>query len=180
MKGSHTFDVIVKTLEAIYKEFKIQRRIVKTITDNGSNFVKAFSVFGEKSKEYDYDIELKEQENSEADQDVVLDLDPINQVDMFAENLHDEDEEEYSLPKHQRCACHSLHLVALKDADKAEGDAQYKKVSRTAFAKCQGLWNKGRSNLVVEAITDTFKLELKRSNQKDGIPYILLLRGSLI
>ena len=129
MKGSHTFDAIAKILEAIHKEFKIQRKIVKTTTDNRSNFMKAFLIFGEKSEEYDYEIELEEQENREADQDVVLDLDPINLADMVAENLHDEDEEEYSLPKHQRWACHFLHMVASKDADKAEGDAQYKKVS---------------------------------------------------
>jgi hypothetical protein len=72
----------------------------------------------------------------------------------------------YELPRHQRCAAHALNLVSTTDADKAEADATYKKVSRCAFAECQALWNKyGRSNHAVEAITDRLQLGLKKPNQ---------------
>lgn len=38
-------------LEEIHEEFGISRKVVATITDNGSNFVKAFQQFG--AKEFD-------------------------------------------------------------------------------------------------------------------------------
>lgn len=46
LKGSHTFDVLARALESIHNEYHIGSKICKTTTDNGSNFVKAFSVFG--------------------------------------------------------------------------------------------------------------------------------------
>lgn len=76
------------------------------------------------------------------------------------------DPQEFELPPHQRCACHTLNLVSTSDADKAETDPAYKKVSRSAFAKCQGLWNKyGRSSLAADAVIDLYGLGLKKPNQ---------------
>jgi len=47
------------------------------------------------------------------------------------------------LPKHMRCAAHTLNLVATTDANKAlQQDAVYKKNYRLAFGKAQELWNK--------------------------------------
>ena len=72
---------------------------------------------------------------------------------------------DYSLPPHQRCACHTLNLIATTDAEKAEADATYKKLYRSTFAKCQALWNKyGRSATAVEAVIDAYGLGLKRPN----------------
>ena len=44
LRGSHTFDVLAGALEDIHTEYAI-RQVTRTTTDNGSNFVKAFSVF---------------------------------------------------------------------------------------------------------------------------------------
>ena len=46
LKGSHTFDILACPCESIHDEYHIGGNICKTTTDNGSNFVKAFSVFG--------------------------------------------------------------------------------------------------------------------------------------
>lgn len=47
------------------------------------------------------------------------------------------------LPKHERCAAHTLNLVATSDAGKALNNCStYKKHYRSAFAKAQQLWNK--------------------------------------
>ena len=57
--------------------------------------------------------------------------------------LEKSSELEYALPKHMRCAAHTLNLVATVDANKAvEECSLYKKVSRSAFGKAQELWNK--------------------------------------
>jgi len=45
MKGSHTYDVIAAALDDLHAEYGIGRKIVRTTTDNGSNFVKAFTVY---------------------------------------------------------------------------------------------------------------------------------------
>lgn len=46
LRGSHSFDVLASTLNDIHSEFEIRGKIVKTATDNGSNFIKAFQVYG--------------------------------------------------------------------------------------------------------------------------------------
>lgn len=44
--GSHTYDVIAKSIDDLHNEFGIGGKITSTITDNGSNFIKAFNVYG--------------------------------------------------------------------------------------------------------------------------------------
>lgn len=46
------------------------------------------------------------------------------------------------LPKHQRCAAHTLNLIATVDILEAEKDGPYKVLSRRVFAKCQSIFNK--------------------------------------
>ncbi|XP_065322783.1 uncharacterized protein LOC135929956 [Gordionus sp. m RMFG-2023] len=104
----------------IHKSFKIQNKLIKTITDNGRNFVKAFRMFEDKSSEIDDDFQF-------------VDIDDIlnNRAESF----------DY-LPQHSRCACHNLNLVATVDAEKALGDRSFQIVSQSLFQKCQSLWNK--------------------------------------
>ncbi|CAI6359497.1 unnamed protein product [Macrosiphum euphorbiae] len=48
-KGSHTYDKISDLIHEINSEFNLaSTKIIATITDNGSNFVKAFKMFGVK------------------------------------------------------------------------------------------------------------------------------------
>lgn len=54
-----------------------------------------------------------------------------------------ETQEDYSLPPHQRCACHTLNLIATRDIEQALTQSEpFKRVSRSTLAKCQALWNK--------------------------------------
>ena len=49
------------------------------------------------------------------------------------------------------------------DAQHAEDNTAYKKLSRSTFGKCQAIWNKaGRSALAVETIQDTCGLMVIR------------------
>ena len=45
LRGSHTFDVLAHALDDIHSEYGIRNKIVRTTTDNGSNFLKAFQVY---------------------------------------------------------------------------------------------------------------------------------------
>ena len=43
--GCHTYDVLGARIEQIHNEYSLAGKITATITDNGSNFVKAFAMF---------------------------------------------------------------------------------------------------------------------------------------
>ncbi|XP_038148767.1 uncharacterized protein LOC119788482 [Cyprinodon tularosa] len=123
-------------LEAVHREFNIKDKLTLTTTDNGSNFIKAFSIFTEVQRsiqEYRAEEEEEEDDEDEEDQPVF-----INLTEILAET-----QEDYSLPPHQRCACHSLNLVATRDIEHALTQSEtFKRLSRSTLAKCQALWNK--------------------------------------
>lgn len=116
LKGSHTFSALAGALNYIHMEYNIRDKIVRTTTDNGSNFIKAFRVYGqldennnEKPLEGARPSETVEGENSEEEEEGenVVDLEFVE-----AGTILDEDDGlEYQLPKHHRCACHLLNLV---------------------------------------------------------------------
>ncbi|XP_075941705.1 uncharacterized protein LOC142944090 isoform X1 [Anarhichas minor] len=163
LRGSHTFDVLANALNDIHSEFEIRGKIQRTTTDNGSNFIKAFQVFGEDENnnavgsDGDASQPGEDQEDQEGGEEVEF-------VDVSA-LLNEDDGLEFQLPKHQRCACHLLNLIATVDAQKATSTEAYKKVYRSTFGKCNALWNKcGRSTLAAETVEDACSLQLLRPN----------------
>ena len=44
--GKCDYEVIARLLESVYEEFEITSKVSATVTDNGSNFLKAFRLFG--------------------------------------------------------------------------------------------------------------------------------------
>lgn len=81
VKDRHTFDVIAKVINDVHKEFNIIDKVNVMITDSGSNFLKAFKVFGgnELTEDQD-DLQNYDDEDCENDDDVVyIDLDQIFQ-----------------------------------------------------------------------------------------------------
>ncbi len=162
LKGSHTFYALSGALNDIHTEFNIREKIVRTTTDNGSNFLKAFRVYGQ-TDENNNPEPVGEGDGEEDDSDEEEEsVEGVEFVD--AEALLDEDDYvEYQLPKHHRCACHLLNLVSTVDASKAEVNPLYKRISRSTFAKCSSLWNKSsRSTTASEVIEHHCKLQLVR------------------
>lgn len=135
---------------------------MRTTTDNGSNFLKAFQVFGEDENHKTGEAvgveaaqpgqEVGEEEQEESEEVEFVDVATI---------LNEDDGFEYQLLKHQRCACHLLNLVSTVDALKATYSEAYKKVSHSTFGKCQALWNKcRRATLAAETVEDACDLQL--------------------
>ncbi|XP_025094494.1 uncharacterized protein LOC112564105 [Pomacea canaliculata] len=123
VKGSHTHDVLATQLNSILREYKIQNKVVRIVTDNASNFVKAFRVFGQDQSPEDSDSD-EEEEN-------------ITSVEFLPG-----ESTSVVLPPHQRCAAHTLNLVASKDSEAALQDGAFRTASRSLFAKAQAVWNK--------------------------------------
>lgn len=101
--GCHTYDVIASRIERIHASYGLNGKVVGTITDDGSNFVKAFLV---------YSIELTEvaAEDVVEDEFTFEDVDGLLQVDTGS--TEDLTQVQYELPTHQRCAAHTFNLVA--------------------------------------------------------------------
>lgn len=152
---THTFDVIAAALEEIHVEYKIRGKITRMTTDSGSNFLKAFRIYGE-----------EKEDDAQEEGDFILDEESDkSELEMEYQELsgiiNGDCGLEYQLPRHQKCACHLLNLVATVDASAAEaGSDTYKRLSRSAFAKCSTLWNKtSRSTLAFETVERECKLQ---------------------
>lgn len=99
-KGSHNHERIADLLTSIMDEFGISTKTISCVTDNASNFVKAFKEFG---ASIESDTEMDDGNLLPTVVDVAYDIDDID-----ARIL---------LPTHLRCACHIISLIA-KDCHK--------------------------------------------------------------
>ncbi|XP_049428832.1 uncharacterized protein LOC125886567 [Epinephelus fuscoguttatus] len=144
--GRHTYDSIATELENIHSSFTISHKVTATVTDNGSNFVKAFKVY---QPVHDDDSE------EEDDDDVTF-------VDLH-EALQNRDEDDViTLPPHHKCASHTANLISCSDVDKwLLSRPEAKAVYRSATAKCTALWNRAsRSAVSAETVDDVLAKKL--------------------
>ncbi|KAJ8706986.1 hypothetical protein PYW08_011120 [Mythimna loreyi] len=153
-KGTHSYDRIAVLLEDIHSEFGLDsRKVLSTITDNGSNFVKAFAEFGveidsinsiEIVEFEDKDSEIEEIFNASED-DVQSEVSSTTSHDksetdpLSIENVHVSPE----LPAHLRCSAHKLNLCATTDAGKVlrNQNTSLSKTHERVINKCNKLWN---------------------------------------
>lgn len=148
-KGRHTYDAIAAAVEDIHASYSLSE-IKATVTDNSSNFVKAFRVF--QSNENDLMEVVAGMNDAECqayDEDDIADF--TDMAEVLSVNEH---EQTYSLPPHKRCASHTKNLIS-KDTEKAQAASAEKNTYRSAFAKCSALWNKAsRSTIIAEIIEE--------------------------
>lgn len=162
-KYSHTYDKIAQAISTVHSEFNLPvDKITHTVTDNASNFGKAFRQFHKKTVAIDpcgdadddgsqaVEIIASDSEDeavcSEYEEEILIVHENImsNRIEMQfecdSENVDDIDD--VVLPQHITCISHSLSLVATCDANKAlEANLRYKNFYQSAFSKAQSLWN---------------------------------------
>jgi len=109
LKGSHTFDCVAGTICSIHEQFDLDvAKVVGTVTDNASNFKKAFEFYMSCQDSDD------EEDDEDGDENVTL-LD-VNEI--LLETI---DDSTGSIIRSYRdiirCVCHSLNLIATTDID---------------------------------------------------------------
>ena len=103
-KSPHAYKNIASLIEEINLQYEIgNKKITATITDNGSNFVKAFKMFGIKT--------VREDDDSD-DEFEFLGFDE-NEININNENENDCND--FNLSRHYRCSSHTLNLLSSTD-----------------------------------------------------------------
>ncbi|CAG9788837.1 unnamed protein product [Diatraea saccharalis] len=151
------------------EHIELKQHLIRTTTDNGSNFVKAFVQFGSEidilpelpscdlESEFDPDIANLLNPNSEENDD--LEFISVENILNAPDRLHCNEINEQilenfnTLPIHMRCAAHTFNLVASKDVDAALQITVFKTPYRSALAKARTLWNQqSRSTVAADSI----------------------------
>jgi len=205
IEGTHSAEIVANELAKIHDLFELNyEKIIATVTDNGSNFVKAFKMFTissctiledgssnvtniddnleETQMNNSEETETSDDEINETDEDDgdINDInDDHNENDNNANNDDNDDNDDSAnnsinneeisdeiniiLPRHLRCASHTLHLIASSDAIKIiKEDSRLKRLHEEAIQECEKLWKKLRSPKKREALKKYLKCALKR------------------
>jgi len=137
VRGRHTFDVIANEIEQVHLAYDLTSKVTATVTDNASNFVKAFKEF--------------EQCNSG---DELEDPEEVTFTDVD-QAVSSDSARQFSLPPHLRCASHTLNLV-FHDVDKYLKTNQLEITYKHLAAKCSSLWNKASRSSVASELLECF------------------------
>ena len=152
--GTHSYDKIASVLMEIHNEFDLDSsKIVNVVTDNGSNFIKAFKEYAEPGI-FDNDSDA-EQEHQVAIGDI-----------FSAFQSDDSDCSGVYLPSHVSCFSHTLNLLATTDASKAlQHDAVYKRLYRSVAGKCTSLSNAAhQSSKAAETLLEVLGKTIPKPN----------------
>ena len=147
LKGSHTHDVLAAAMDTVHCEFAIQDKVTFCTTDNASNFVKAFNIFGQAQDVFDSDTDSEtgrergSESDSESDSESLTDVEADSDSDSDSEisfprvtrekrqtanfveidELPQPEDAAFSLPSHMRCAAHTLNLISTRDIAQVMG-----------------------------------------------------------
>ncbi|XP_022814700.1 uncharacterized protein LOC111348347 [Spodoptera litura] len=167
--GTHSYDRIALLLDAVHAEFGLDsRKVLAAVTDNGSNFVKAFKEFGidlENCENFTHNIDDNSEpaESSILEEDSHIDVISVahfstyNEVDSLAfdENIIPQSII-LELPVHLRCCANKLNLCATTDANKVlqNNDTSIGNIHNQVIKKCNNLWNSASRPKSAEIILD--------------------------
>lgn len=176
--GRHTSEALTNMIQDILIDYNITSKIVKIVTDNAANFVKA----------------MKETEEETSMDETGIEFISLTKILRNATHIN-------NIPLHQRCAAHTLNLCmtsdilnalkkALKQVDTVEqqqADSEdeiefdedldldvtlidsainYRNVSDSTFKKTKDLWNRqSRSTLSADVIKKVLGVYLITPNE---------------
>ena len=107
IRGTIDFKALGEEMHRVFLRYGLSvAKMTHLTTDNGSNFTKA-------CKEYGVDLDALAVDAEDVPMDDVEEEEPAP-VEFVLDNV------DIHLPKQQRCACHSLSLVATTDLDKVK------------------------------------------------------------
>lgn len=174
IRFKHTYDVIAKEIYEIHNRYSIVSKVTHTVTDNASNFMKAFKIFhsdGVSDKvnidnvNIDKDNDL---DDVSSDEEVMFDNKFQEKISDFRviDSDSESDKDDVILPQQIKCFSHSLNLLATTDALKATDNASYKKNYYSAFSKASALWNAlSRSTYASDEAEEICKSKFKIPNK---------------
>lgn len=113
----HTNERIAEHIQLVCSKFGISEKIIGVVTDNASNFAKAFREFG-----FTFSFDDMDHERNNTDEIEYTQI----EIDLWL---------------HIRCSCHTLNLVCVHDAAIAFKNQAYFKAHSSAFTKLNRLWN---------------------------------------
>ncbi|XP_060871381.1 uncharacterized protein LOC132945627 [Metopolophium dirhodum] len=166
IKGGHNYLNISELINEITQTYQISTsKITHTITDNASNFGKAFRTFSttlcEKSNTYDVGNLSSDSdsntigENSESEDDEGCEIQYVDLYPLLSEESNEHSEDiSICLPDHMNCCAHTLNLIATTDIAKIT-DRSYLQISKATFEKLFKFWNLvSRSTAASDTVSD--------------------------
>lgn len=173
---THSYDRIASLLQNIHLNFGLTYpKIVATVTDNGSNFVKAFKTFGIEKKVIESSAEnepylfpdiVDEDESSSDSEDDVSNKHRDSASTSSTQSNQFSQEIKINLPNHYRCASHTLHLCATSDV--TNGFKEHPALAerhKNTLSKCSALWNLASRPKTAEVIQEVLGHTLSRPGE---------------
>ena len=161
-QGRHIYDVLACKIEQIHVSYSFTGKVRVTITDNSSNFVKAFLLYSLLDS-LDTAVTIVEDAEEETEGVTFEDVDELLTLNLEETNNDDDlTQVQYESPPHYRCATHKMNLIASKDVDKyLSSSSTSRSVYRSSFAKSSALWNKAsRSSVASDIVQEVAKRKL--------------------
>ncbi|KAL4083894.1 hypothetical protein QTP88_029210 [Uroleucon formosanum] len=175
-RGAHTYDRIADILHNIYYKYNLDvNKVIATITDNGSNMVKAFKVFGVKMSyfgEMTHNHDTNEYNSDSSD----ISVQSREYNDSF------ENENEKIISRYIRCCAHTLSLCATSDIMKTiKKSPRLQEIHNKVMNKCNVLWNAAGRPKSAEPLSQALDILQGDENVYYGmvLPTILCLQRKL-
>ncbi|CAF1314804.1 unnamed protein product, partial [Rotaria sp. Silwood1] len=165
LHGSHTANLLLETYENIVSMFNIQTKLVRLVTDNAANNIKAFETLIIPGFEHYFDIEDDDNDENGSDVDLdgfsddddhdesavpVININDSNMIELIKNSFDNvaANNESLRIP----CFAHTIQLVVndgLKQVSSIESDlskvSKIAKLSHTSTAFAEKLENTGKS-----------------------------------